>query len=62
MKLGPENAIKLFYKLIDNLLYFNNNERDLCLYIFTIIKIEMFKYIHDKIDYLEYMYVYKRLI
>lgn len=33
-----ENVIKLFYRVINNLLYFNDNEKNLYFYIFSIMK------------------------
>ena len=57
-----ENAAKLSYRVINNLLYFNNNKRDLYLYISSSIKEEVFKLIYNKIRYLEYIYTHKKLI
>ena len=48
------NVVKLSYKLINNLLYFNNNEKRLRLYIFFIIKIKKFKLAHDEMRYFNY--------
>ena len=56
-----KNIVKLLYRLIDNLLYFDDNKRDLRLYISTSLKTKIFKLIHDKIRYLDYIKVYKRL-
>ena len=46
--------------LIENLLYFNNNERSLRLYIFIIIKEEIFKFVYYKIKYFKYIRIYKK--
>ena len=56
-----ENIISLTYKLINNLLYFDNNKNKLRLYISFSIKVEIFKLTYDKIRYLEYTRIYKRL-
>ena len=56
-----ENIAILSYRLIEDLLYFNNNERDLRLCISIAIKAEVFKLTHNKIGYLGYTYTYKRL-
>ena len=52
----------MLYKLIENLLYFNNNERDLRLYILITIKKEVFKFVYNEIRYLKYAHTYKKLI
>ena len=57
-----ENITKLSYYIVNNLLYFNNNKRDLRLYISSSIKEEIFKLIYNKISYLNYARTYKRLI
>ena len=44
------------------MLYFNNNKRNLRLYIFIIIKKEIFKLARNEIRYLKYAYTHKKLI
>ena len=56
-----ENAAKLSYKLINDLLYFDNNEKDLRLYILSAIKVEIFKLTHNEIDHLGYARTHERL-
>ena len=56
------NFIKLLYKLINNLLYFNNNEKGFRLYISIIIKIEVFKFTYNKIDHFQYTRIYEKFI
>ena len=56
-----ENAIKLSYRIIDKLLYFNNNEKRLRLCVLLALKIEIFKLTHNKIRYLEYARTHERL-
>ena len=56
------NIVKLLYKLIDNLLYFNNNEKKLRLYIPFIMKTKIFKLAYDEMRYSNYARIYKRLI
>ena len=50
-----DNAARLFYKLINNLLYFDDNEKDLRIYILIAIEAEIFKLAHDEIEYLRYI-------
>ena len=57
------NAIKLFYKLINELFYFDNFEKKMRLYISTtILKYEIFKLIHDEIKYFNYTRIHEKLI
>ena len=56
------NFIKLLYKLINDLLYFDNNKKDFRLYISIIVKVEIFKFTYNKISYSEYTRIFKRLI
>ena len=57
-----ENIIKLLYKLINNLLYFDNIKREMRLYIsIKTLKQKVFKLTHNKIRYLDYIYIYKKL-
>ena len=57
-----DNTVKLLYKLLDNLLYFDNLKRDMRLYISTVLKYEIFKLTYNKIRYLEYTRIYEKLI
>ena len=56
-----ENIIKLLYRLINNLLYYDNNKRDLYLCISTLLKAKVFKLIYNEIRYLDYIKTYKKL-
>ena len=53
---------KFLYKFINDLFYFDNNKKNLRLYILTIMKIKIFQLIYNKIKYLKYIRIYKRLI
>ena len=57
------NIVKLLYKLLNNLLYFDNLDvrREIRLYILIVLKYEIFKLAYNKIRYLEYTYIYKKL-
>ena len=57
-----KNIAKLSYYIINNLLYFNNDKRDLRLYISSSIKEEVFKLAYNKTSYLDYAYTHERLI
>ena len=57
-----ENVIKLLYKLINNLLYFDDIKRGIRLYISKTLKQEVFKLTYNKIKYLGYTRIYKKLI
>ena len=57
-----ENIIKLLYRFINNLFYFDNNEKGLRFYILIIMKVKVFQLIYNKIRYLKYARIYKRLI
>ena len=46
--------------MIDDLLYFDDNEKSLKLYIFTIIKAKIFKLAYNKMNYLKYIYIYEK--
>ena len=52
----------MLYKIIYDLLYFDDDERDLRFYISTIMKTEIFKLTHDEMKYSDYVYTHKRLI
>ena len=56
-----DNAAKLPYKLIDNLLYFDNDEKGLRLYIPNTMKTKVFKLAHDEINHPEYARTHERL-
>ena len=57
-----ENVIKLSYRVINNLLYFDNNEKGLRFCISSIMKIKVFKFIYDEMGYFDYARTYKRFI
>ena len=50
------------YKIIDDLLYFNNDERNLRLYVLIAMKIEVFKLTHNEMRHFDYAYTHKRFI
>jgi hypothetical protein len=55
------NTTKLPYHVINKLLYFNNNEIGLRLYIPTLLEKEVFELAYNKIGYLGYTRTYKYL-
>ena len=57
-----ENVIIISYKIIDNLFYFDDDERNLRFCILIIIKVEIFKLIYDEIKHFDYARIYKRFI
>ena len=57
-----DNTAKLPYRIVNELLYFNNDERGLRLYIPTSIEQEVFQLAYNKIGYPGYTRIYKRLI
>ena len=57
-----KNAAKLFYRIVDKLLYFNNDEKRLRLCVSLALEIEIFKLTHNEIRYLEYARTHERLI
>ena len=57
-----KNATTILYKIIDDLFYFDDDKRDLRLYMSIIIKVEVFKLTHNKIRHFNYAYTHKRLI
>ena len=61
IKLRSKNIAKLLYKLINNLLYFDNNKKNLRLYYFTTTKIKVFKLVYNKISYFRYTRIYEKL-
>ncbi len=54
--------VTLIYNIINRILYFKDNKFSLYLYILSIMEVEVFKLIYNKIRYLDYTYIYKRLI
>ena len=58
-----DNAIRLLYKLINNLFYFDDLERGmrLCMLI-RILKYKIFKLIYDKMRHFNYIRIYEKLI
>ena len=48
--------------MIDDLFYFDDDERGLRLYMLIIIKVEVFKLAYNEIKHLNYAYTHKRLI
>ena len=57
-----ENAIKLLYKLINNLFYFDDIKIEIRLYVsIKTLKQEIFKLIYNEIKYLGYIRIYKKL-
>ena len=57
------NATKLLYRVVNDLLYFDDDERGLRLYILTAeIEKEVFTLVYNKIEYPGYIRTYKRLI
>lgn len=56
------NVVKLLYKLIDKLFYFDNDEKNFRLYIFNIIKTKIFKLTHDKIKHFDYIRTHEKFI
>lgn len=57
-----KNIVKILYKIIENLLYFDNDEKNLRLYIFIIMKTKIFKLIHNEMKYFDYIRIHKKLI
>lgn len=50
------NAIKLLYKLINDLFYFDDFEKEMRLYILIkILKYEIFKLTHNEMRYFNYV-------
>ena len=52
----------MLYKIIDDLLYFDDNERGLRFCVLIIMKIKVFKLTYNEIKYINYVYIYKRFI
>ena len=55
-----KNTIKFSYKIINDLLYFDDNEKGLKLYISIIIKTEIFKFVYNEINYSNYIRIYEK--
>ena len=56
-----ENIVKLSYRIVNDLLYFDNDKRGLRLYILEIMKVEVFKLAYNEIRYPSYARTYKKL-
>lgn len=56
-----KNAITLLYRIINDLLYFNDNKKGLRLCILTAIEAKIFKLTYNKIGHPGYGRTYKRL-
>ena len=57
-----KNVIKLPYRVVNNLLYFDDNEKNLRLYIPSTMKTKIFKLIYDEMSYFDYIHTHERLI
>ena len=55
-----KNVIKLSYRVINNLFYFDDNEKGLHFYNFSIMKTKVFKFIYNEISYFDYVRTHKR--
>ena len=56
-----ENAVKLSYRIINELFYFDNNEKKLRLVISTDIKKNAFRFVHNELNHFNYARTYERL-
>ena len=56
-----ENTTRLFYELINELLYCKKEYNNLRLYISLALEKKVFKLVYNEIDYLEYIRTYKKL-
>ena len=56
------NTIKLLYKLINDLLYFDDLHREIRLYISNVLKYKIFKLAYNEIRYSDYTRFYEKLI
>ena len=52
----------MLYKIIDDLLYFDDDEKNLRFYMLMIMKVEVFKLAYDEMRHFNYVYTHKRLI
>ena len=57
-----DNTTRLLYKLINNLLYFDDLKREIRLYILKTLKYEILRLAYNEIKYLDYARSYKKLI
>ena len=57
-----KNATIISYKLINDLFYFDDDERGLRFYVSTTMKTEVFKLTYDKMRHFNYAHTHKRLI
>ena len=57
-----DNAVRLSYKLINNLLYFDDSEIEIRLYVLIrILEYKVFRLAHDEMKYFDYTRTYKKL-
>ena len=49
------------YKVIDDLLYFDDDERGLRFCVSTVMKAEVFKLTHNEMRHFDYVYTHERL-
>ena len=56
-----KNAVKMLYKIIDNLLFFDDDERGFRLCILTVIEAEVFKLVYDEMRHPDYIRIYEKL-
>ena len=57
-----ENVIKLPYRVVDSLLYFDDDEKGLRLCISSVMKTEVFKLVHDEMGHPGYARTHERLM
>ena len=57
-----KNAAIILYKIINDLLYFDDDEKNLRLYMLIVIKIEVLKLTYNEMRYFDYAYTHKRFI
>ena len=55
-----ENVVTLLYKFVDNLLYFDDDERDFRLCISIVMKAEVFKFAHNEMNHSGYARTHER--
>jgi len=56
------DIMKLLYEIRDDLIFYKDLEKELCLYILKSLYDRMFKIAYDNIDYSGYAQTHKRLI
>ena len=62
-ELKTNNIAKLSYKLINDLLYFDDFEREMRLYVSTnILKHKVFKLTHNEMKHFDYIRTHEKLI